>query len=150
MQFQEKKCFLFIHVWKCPYTLNCTCWSSRLVLLFLFYFFWFCYLHTLSLTETNRGLELNIITVNRYINTSPCFNCIFSLACFCFDTNILRKFSCLVCTWFQYRLCKFKWHDKLHLNSHPIKNLLTFVSGWPNEILQFLPSLKLGNSIPST
>ena len=150
MQFQEKKCFLFIHVWKCPYTLNCTCWSSRLVLLFLLLLF-LVLLLTYPISYRNKqrfGIKYNYCKqIYKYLSS---FNCIYSLACFCFDTNILRKFSCLVCTWFQYRLCKFKWHDKLHLNSHPIKNLLTFVSGWPSEILQFLPSLKLGNSIPST
>ena len=82
--------------------------------------------HTLSFTQTNRGLELNINTVNRYINTSTSINCIYSLACFCFHTNILNKFSCLVCTWFQYLLYKFKRHSKLYQNSHPIKNLFTF------------------------
>ena len=85
--------------------------------------------HILSFTQTNRALKLNINTVNRYINTSTSINCIYSLACFCFDTNILNKFSCLVCTWFQYLLYKFKRHGKLRLNFHPIKNLLTFASG---------------------
>ena len=79
--------------------------------------------HTLLFTQTNRVLELNVNNVNRYINTSTYINCIYSLACFCFDTNILNKFSCLVCTWFQYLLYKFKRHGKLHFNSHPIKNL---------------------------
>ena len=65
--------------------------------------------HTLSFTQTNRASELNINTVNRYIDTSTSINYIYSLACFCFDTNILKKFSCLVCTWFQYLL------QKLHL-----------------------------------
>ena len=85
--------------------------------------------HTLSFTQTNRGLELNINTVNRYINTSTSINCIYSLACFCFDTNILNKFSFLVCTWFQCLLYKFKRLGKLHLNCHLIKNLLTFPLG---------------------
>ena len=84
--------------------------------------------HTLSFTQTNRALELNINTVNRYINTSTSINCIYSLACFCFDTNILNKFSCLVCTWFQYLLYKFKRHSKLYKNSQPVKDLLTFAS----------------------
>ena len=106
--------------------------------------------NTLSFTQTNRALELNINPVNRYINTSTSINCIYSLASFCFDTNMLNKFSCLVCTWFQYLLYKFKRHGKLRLNFHPIKNLLTFASGSPRKILRFLPSLKLGNSIPST
>ena len=91
--------------------------------------------HTLSFTQINRGLELNINAINRYINNSTSINSIYSPACFCFDSNILNKFSCLVCTWFQYLLYKFKRHGKLHLNSHPIKNLLTFVSGQPSEIL---------------
>ena len=60
--------------------------------------------HTLSFTQTNRASELNINTVNRYINSSTSINCIYSLACFCFDTNILNEFSCLVSTWFQYLL----------------------------------------------
>ena len=86
--------------------------------------------HTVSFTQTNRALELNINTVIRYINTFTSTNGIYSLACFCFDTNILSKFLCLVCTWFQSLLYKFKRHGKLHLNSHPIKNLLTFASGY--------------------
>ena len=85
--------------------------------------------HTLSFTQTSRVLELKINTVNRYINTSTSINSIYSLACFCFDTSMLNKFSCLVCTWFQYLLYKFKRHGKLHLNSHPIKKLSTFASG---------------------
>ena len=64
--------------------------------------------HTLSFTQANRALELNINTVNRYLNTSTSINCIYSLACFSFDTNILNKFSCLVCAWFKYLLHKFK------------------------------------------
>ena len=99
--------------------------------------------HTLSFTQTNRGLELNINTVNRYINTSTSINCIYSLACFCFDTNILNKFSCLVCTWFQYLLYKFKRHGKLHFNRHPIKNLLTFVSVYLVKFCNFYPHLSL-------
>ena len=97
--------------------------------------------HTLSFTQTNRGLELNINTVNRYINTSTSINCIYSLACFCFD--ILNRFSCLVCTWFQYLLYKYKRHGKLHLNSHPIKNLLTFASGYLVKFYNFYPHLSL-------
>ena len=84
--------------------------------------------HTLSFTQTSRGLKLKINTVNRYINTSTSINCIYSLACFCFHTNILNKFSCLVCTWFQYLLYKFKRHSKLYKNSQPVKDLLTFAS----------------------
>ena len=67
-------------------------------------------------------------------------NCIYSLACFCSDTNdILNKFSCLVCTWFQYLLYKARRHSKLHLISHSIKNLLTFICiRIPSQILQLL------------
>ena len=105
--------------------------------------------HTLSFTQTNRGLELNINTVNRYINTSTSINCIYSLACFCFDTNILNKFSCLVCTWFQYLLYKFKRHSKLHLNSHPIENLLTFASVYLIKFRNFYPHLSLEIVFPA-
>ena len=105
--------------------------------------------HTLSFTQTNRGLELNINTVNRYINTSTSINCIYSLACFCFDTNILNKFSCLVCTWFQYLLYKFKRHSKLHLNSHPIKNLLIFASVYLVKLYNFYADLSLETEFPA-
>ena len=105
--------------------------------------------HTLSFTQTNRGLELNINTVNRYINTSTSINCIYSLACFCFDTNILNKFSCLVCTWFQYLLYKFKRHGKLHFNRHPIKNLLKFVSVYLVKFCNFYPHLSLKTVFPA-
>ena len=48
--------------------------------------------HTLSFTQNNRALELNINAVSRYINISTLINCIYSLSCFCFDTNILTGF----------------------------------------------------------
>ena len=36
------------------------------------------------------------------INTSTAMNCIYSLPCFCSDSNdVLNKFSCLIYTWFQ-------------------------------------------------
>ena len=105
--------------------------------------------HTLSFTQTNRDLELNINTVNRYINTSTSFKCIYSLACFCFDSNILKKFSCLVCIWFQNLLYKFKRHSKLHLNSHPIKNLLTFASVQLAKFCNFYPHLNLETIFPA-
>ena len=105
--------------------------------------------HTLSFTQTNRALELNINTVNRYINTSTSINCIYSLACFCFDTNILNKFSCLVCTWFQYLLYKFKRHSKLHLKSHPFKNLLTSASGYLVTFCNFYSHLSLETVLPA-
>ena len=54
--------------------------------------------HTLFFTQTSRALELNINTANRYTNTNISINCIYSLACFCFDANTLNTFSCLVCT----------------------------------------------------
>ena len=101
------------------------------------------------LLHKQTALKLNINTVNRYINTSTSINCIYSLACFCFDTNILNKFSCLVCTWFQYLLYKFKRHGKLHLNSHPIKNLLTFASGYPVKFCNFYPHLSLETVFPA-
>ena len=104
--------------------------------------------HTLSFTKTNRGLELNINTVNRYINTSFSINCIYFLAFFYFDTNILNKVSCLVCTWFQYLLYKFKRHSKLYLNSHPIKNL-TFTSGYLVKFCTFHRHLSLETVFPA-
>ena len=105
--------------------------------------------HALSFTQTNRALELNINTVNRYINTSISIKCIYSLACFCFDTNILNMFSCLVCTSLQYLLYKFKRHSKFHLNSHPIKNLLTFASVYPVKFCNFYPHLSLETMFPA-
>ena len=100
---------------------------------------WFCFVI----------FELNTNTANRYINTSTSINCAYSLACFCFDTNILNKFSCLVCTWFQYLLYKFKRHGKLHLNSHPIQNFLTFASGYPVKFCNFYPHLSLETVSPA-
>ena len=105
--------------------------------------------HTLSHTQTNRALELNINTVNRYINISASISSIFSPACFCFDTNILNKFSCLVCTCFQYLLYKFKRHSKLHLNSHPIKNLLIFASVYQVKFYNFYTHLSLETEFPA-
>ena len=105
--------------------------------------------YTLSFTQTSRALELNENTVDRYINTSTSINCIFSLACFCFDTNMLNKLLCLVCTWFQYLLYKFKRHSKLHLNFHPIKNLLTFASGYLEKLCNFCPHLSLETVFPA-
>ena len=68
-------------------------------------------------------------------------NCIYSLACFCSDTNdILNKLSCFYCTWFQYLLYKFRGHRKLHLDFHPINICIRI----PCEILKFLPSVKVG------
>ena len=92
------------------------CWRSRLVLLF---FEMPCFLY--------KQTELSINTLNRQINTSTGMNCIYSLVCFCSDvSNILHKFSWLVCIWFQYLLYKFRRYNKLHLKCHPIKNWLTF------------------------
>ena len=105
--------------------------------------------HTLSFTQTNKALELNINTVNRYINTYTSVKCIYSLACFCFDTNILHKFSSLVCTWFQYLLYKFKRHNKLELKSHPLKNFLRFASGYPVKFCNFYPHLSLETVFPT-
>ena len=69
-------------------------------------------------------------------------------ACFCFDNNILNKFSCLGCTWFQYLLYKFKRHSKLYLNSHPINNLLTLASVYLVKFCNFYPHLSLGTVFP--
>ena len=64
-------------------------------------------------------------------------NCISSPACFCSDTNdLLNKISCLVFTWFQYLLYKFKRNNKSNLKSHPFKNMLTFASGYPQITLE--------------
>ena len=67
---------------------------------------------------------------------------------FCFETNILNKFSCLVCTWFQYLLYKFKRHSKLYLNSYPINNLLTLASVYLVKFCNFYPHLTLGTIFP--
>ena len=88
-------------------------------------------------------------TVNRYINISTSINSIYSLACFCFDTNILNNFSCLICTWFQYLFYKFKRHGKLHLNSHFIQNFLTFASGYLVKFCNFYPHLSLETVFPA-
>ena len=88
-------------------------------------------------------------TVNRYINTSTSINCIYFLAFFSFDTNIRNKFSCLICTWFQYLLYKFKRHSTLHLNSHPIKNLLTFASGYLVKFCNFYLHLSCETVFPA-
>ena len=104
--------------------------------------------HTLSFTQTNRGLELNINTVNRYINTSTSINCIYSLACFCFDANIPNRFSCLVRTQFQYLSYKFKRNGRLYLSSHPINDQLTFASGYLMKFCNFYPHLSLETVFP--
>ena len=71
-------------------------------------------------------------------------NCIYSLACFCSESNdILNTFSCLLFTSFQYLLYKFKRHTKLHLNSIPIKNLLTFTSVYLVKFRNCYPQLSL-------
>ena len=105
--------------------------------------------HTLSFTQTNRALELNINTVSRYVNTSTLINCIYSLSCFCFDTNILNRFTCLVCTWLQYLLYKFKGHGRLLLNSHPIKSLLTSALVYLVKFCNFYPHLSLETVFPA-
>ena len=115
-------------------------WSSRLVLQIL---------DIPCLIHKQTALELNINTVNRYINISTSVNSIYSLACFCFDTNVLNKFSCLVCTWFHYLLYKFKRHSKLHLNSHPIKNLLIFASVYLVKLYNFYADLSLETEFPA-
>ena len=83
--------------------------------------------HTLSFTQTNRALELNINTVNRYINTSK-------IPLLLSTAFILWLASVLI----QIYLTNFHvWYvpgsnmyyinsrqSKLHLNSHSIKNLL--------------------------
>ena len=57
--------------------------------------------------------------------------------------DILHMFSCLVCTWFQHLLYKFKRHCKLHLNYHPMKDLLAFASGHLVKFCNFYPQLSL-------
>ena len=105
--------------------------------------------HTLPFEQANRALKLKINTVNRYISTSASINCIYSLASFCFDTNILNRFSCLVYAWFQYLVYKFKRHGKLHLNSHPSKNFLSFASGYLVKLCNFCPHLSLETVFPA-
>ena len=76
--------------------------------------------------------------------------CIYSLACFFSDTNdIMKTFSCLVCIWFQYLLYKFRRCNKLRLNSHPIKNLLTFESRCLVKFGSFYPQLSLEIAFPA-
>ena len=70
------------------------------------------------------------------------------MVCFCSDTNdILNKYSCLLCTWFQYLLYKFKRHSKLHLNFHITKNLLR--SGYLVKFCNFYPQLCLKTAFPA-
>ena len=77
-------------------------------------------------------------------------NCFYSLACFCSDTNdILNKILCLVCTCFQYLLYKCKKHSKFHLNSHPIKNLLTFASWYLVKCRNFYTQWSLETVFPA-
>ena len=76
-------------------------------------------------------------------------NCIYTLTCFCSDTNdILNKFLCLVCTWFQYLLYKSKRYNRLNLNFHPIQNLLTFASGYLVKFCNFYSQLRLETVFP--
>ena len=71
-------------------------------------------------------------------------NCISSPDCFCSDTNdLLNKISCLVFTWFQYLLYKFKRNNKSNLKSHPFKNMLTFASGYLAKFCNFYPQITL-------
>ena len=78
-------------------------------------------------------------------------NCIYTLTCFCSDTNdILNKFSWLVCTWFQYLLYKSKRYNRLNLNFHPIQNLLTFASGYLVKFCNFYSQLRLETVFPLT
>ena len=105
--------------------------------------------HILLFEQANRALKLKINTVNRYISTSASINCIYSLASFCFDTNILNRFSCLVYAWFQYLVYKFKRHGKLHLNSHPSKNFLSSASGYLVKLCNFCPHLSLETVFPA-
>ena len=71
-------------------------------------------------------------------------NCIYSLLYFCSDSNdILSKFSCLVCTTFQYL------YDTVNCILTPIKNFLTFASEYLVKFCN-LSSFKLGKSILST
>ena len=73
-------------------------------------------------------------------------NCIYSLACFCYDTNdILNKFPCLVCTCFLYLLYKLGRQSKLHLNFYPIKNLVTVASGYLDTFYHVQPLLGKSN-----
>ena len=76
------------------------------------------------------------------MNTSTAMNCIYSLPCFSSDSNdILNNFHVPM---YLVPISTYKFH----LNSHeePVNICIRI----PSEILQFLPSFKLGNSIPST
>ena len=74
-------------------------------------------------------------------------NCIYSLPCFCSDSNdILNKFSCLVYTYFQYLYINSK--DRVNYIYTPIKNLsenlLKFCNFYPHLSLKIVfPVLKL-------
>ena len=63
--------------------------------------------------------------------------------------DILHMSSCLVCTWFQHLLYKFKRHCKLHLNYHPMKDLLAFASGHLVKFCNFYPQLSLEIVFPA-
>ena len=68
-------------------------------------------------------------------------NCNYSLPCFCSDSNDLIRFSCLVCTWFQYLYIKSK--DTVNCIRTPIKNFLTFASGYLVKFCNCYPHLSL-------
>ena len=68
-------------------------------------------------------------------------NCIYSLPYFCSDFNILNRFSCLVCTWFQYLYTNSK--DTINYIQTPIKNLWTFASEYLVKFCSFYHHLSL-------
>ena len=71
------------------------------------------------------------------------------MPCCCSNSNdILNKFLCLVCTWFQYLYLNSK--DTINVIWTPIKKLLTFFIRIPNEIFTIFAKFMLGNSIHCT
>ena len=121
------------------------CWSSSLVLLFLEIFY-----SGIAIFYTSKQSCIIKYNYCKQINTSAAMNCIYALAWFCSDTNdILNNFSCSVCTCFHYLLYKFKRHSKLHLNSHPIKNLLIFASVYQVKFYNFYTHLSLETEFPA-
>ena len=85
-------------------------------------------------------------TVNRHINTSTSINCIYSLACFYFYAKI---YWIIFHVWYVLRSNIYQRHSKLHLNSHPIKNFLTFASEYLVKFCNFYPHLSLETVFPA-
>ena len=82
------------------------------------------------------------------MNISTAMNCIYTLPCFSSDSSdILSEFSCLICTWFLYLHINSK--DTVNFIKTPIKNLLTFASGYLVKFCNFYPHLSLETVFPA-